>query len=173
MNVCLAAAGAVVFGGVRVAANLIQDRPWHDGVGSDMAKGAALGLTLGLAAPALATTSTAGATNGAAIATGAQRAFDSFSSFKRAMGSAGDKADWHHVVEQTPGNVSKFGARAIHNTQNLVRVARDVHQKISGYYSSKQAFTGGQTVRQWLSGQSFEKQVDFGRQAMEKFGASQ
>lgn len=29
------------------------------------------------------------------------------------------------------------------------------------YYSSKDCFTGGQTVRQWLSTQSYQAQYDF------------
>ncbi len=39
-----------------------------------------------------------------------------------------------------------------------------VHAKISGYYSSIpiSGFTNGLTVRQWLSGQSFQLQFDFG-----------
>ena len=44
------------------------------------------------------------------------------------------------------------------------------HAKISGYYSSKQAFTGGKTVRDWLAGQSYEKQFEFGMQKQRDFG---
>ena len=45
-----------------------------------------------------------------------------------------------------------------------------VHAKISGYYSSKQFFTGGQTVRQWLTGQSFQEQFDFGMDLLKQYG---
>ena len=41
---------------------------------------------------------------------------------------------------------------------------------VSGYYSSKQAFTGGNTVRGWLTGQSYEKQFEFGMQILKDFG---
>jgi hypothetical protein len=34
--------------------------------------------------------------------------------------------------------------------------------KISGYYSSKQPFSEGKTVRQWLSTKSYEEQYEFG-----------
>jgi RHS repeat-associated protein len=80
INICAAAAGAVVFGGVRIAANLASDRPWHEGVGGDVARGGAIGLTLGLAAPALvgsggAGTAAAVASEGAAATPGMIRAF--------------------------------------------------------------------------------------------------
>jgi hypothetical protein len=44
------------------------------------------------------------------------------------------------------------------------------HRQVSGYFSSKQPFTGGQTVRQWLSAQSYARQQQFARQVMERFG---
>lgn len=97
--------------------------------------------------------------------------FRSFGAFKRAMGPAGEGMQWHHVVEQTPGSVARFGREALHNTGNVVRLDTAVHRQVSGYYSSIQPFTGGQTVRQWLSTQSFEAQMQFGRQVLSDFGA--
>jgi hypothetical protein len=163
-----AAAGAAIGIAYTLWDNQRNGREWSDNLVRNTAIGSVAGFTLGAAAtPAAgAQIATAGAAAAPAIAQG----FQSFSSFKRAMGPAGDGQHWHHIVEQTPGNVSRFGAQAIHTGQNLVRVAAGVHQKISAYYSSKQAFTDGQTVRQWLSGQSLEQQRAFGQQVMEKFG---
>lgn len=51
-------------------------------------------------------------------------------------------------------NIERFGAEAIHNIRNMERVAVDSHigkGSISAYYSSKQAFAGGLTVRKWLA----------------------
>jgi len=101
------------------------------------------------------------------------KGFKSFSAFKRVFGSAGAGQAWHHVVEQTPGNLSRFGGEAIHNTSNLMKLehgAGSIHSKISGYYSSKQLFSGEQTVRQWLSTQSFQEQYNFGVETLIKFG---
>ena len=101
--------------------------------------------------------------------------YRSFSEFKRAEGVAGQGQAWHHVVEQTPGNVRRFGAEAIHNTENLVKLPYGpgtIHNQISGFYSSKQPFTNGLTVRQWLSPQTFQEQVAFGRNAIQQFGGS-
>lgn len=79
--------------------------------------------------------------------------------------------EWHHLVEQTSGNIAQFGPKAVHNTGNLVRVEAPVHRQVSAYYSSKQPFTNGATVRQWLSNQTFEAQQTFGREILTQFGA--
>lgn len=95
----------------------------------------------------------------------------SVSSLKRALGPAGEGRQWHHVVEQS--QVGKFGSQAIHNADNVVSIPTDIHRQISGFYSSKPDFAGGQTVRQWLSGQSFEQQRAFGEQVLRRFGVGQ
>ncbi|MBL7758264.1 MAG: hypothetical protein JNL59_12750, partial [Chitinophagaceae bacterium] len=66
--------------------------------------------------------------------------FNSFNEFKSVYGSAGKGKAWHHIVEQNPANIAKFGAQRIHNTENLIRLehgAGSIHAKVSGYYSSK------------------------------------
>jgi RHS repeat-associated protein len=100
------------------------------------------------------------------------RGYKSFSAFKRAEGEAGEGQAWHHVVGQTSSNVKRFGAETIQNTENLVKLPHGpgtIHNQISGFYSSKQPFTGGQTVRQWLSKQSFGDQAAFGRSVIQQF----
>ncbi|MFH1474302.1 MAG: hypothetical protein ABIG85_00405 [Chloroflexota bacterium] len=101
-------------------------------------------------------------------AVGAPRlGFSSFGAAKRALGSARPGAEWHHVVEQNPANLAPFGARAIHNTNNLAAIDAGVHRAISGYYSTKSLpFTGGLTVRQWLGSQSWDDQYRFGVQVL-------
>ncbi|MBN8232455.1 hypothetical protein JYK02_33565 [Corallococcus macrosporus] len=97
--------------------------------------------------------------------------WNSFSAFKRARGPAGPGKQWHHIVEQTDGNVRRFGPQALHNTENVIAMDEVVHQRISAYYSSKDArFSATQTVRQWLSGQSFQAQRDFGMTVLGWFG---
>ncbi|WP_255208429.1 hypothetical protein [Myxococcus sp. AM009] len=51
------------------------------------------------------------------------RSWGSSSGLKSAMGSAGPGKQWHHIVEQTPGNVSRVGPHALHNTQNVIPLA--------------------------------------------------
>jgi hypothetical protein len=96
--------------------------------------------------------------------------FASFRAFKAARGVAGEGMHWHHIVGQTEGNVARFGAETIHSGANLIRVDAATHARISGYYSSKQAFTGGKTVRDWLGGQSLDAQQKFGQQVLRDFG---
>ena len=96
--------------------------------------------------------------------------YRSFRAFKRFAGPAGWFTDWHHIVEQTPGNLARFSPYALHNAENLVQVPRDLHWEISGLYSSKPINLGGQTVREWLAPQSFQAQRDYGIQVLRQYG---
>jgi hypothetical protein len=99
------------------------------------------------------------------------RAWKSFSGFKKAMGKAGPGRQWHHIVEQTPGNVQRFGPEALHNTRNVIPLNEALHRRVSAFYSSiQQEITGSRTltVRQWLSTKPYEAQRDFGLQAIDK-----
>ncbi len=98
--------------------------------------------------------------------------YRSFRAFKRAQGKAGKGMEWHHVVEQNPTNMARFGSEAINNTNNLVKIDAATHRKISGFYSSKATFTKGQTVRQWVSQQPYQVQQQFGLQTMKDFGVT-
>nr|WP_249347194.1 hypothetical protein [Corallococcus exiguus] len=128
---------------------------------------AADGFTFGLAPGAVAMSS-----RGSAGGPGTPRlkAWKSFSGFKKAMGPAGSGKQWHHIVEQTPGNVQRFGPEAIHNTENVIAVEARIHERISAYYSSRQRFSGTGTVREWLRGQSCAQQREFGLQMLKEFG---
>ena len=57
----------------------------------------------------------------------------------------------------------------IQNTDNVVAISKETHRAISGYYSSIQPFTNGLTVRNWLAGQSFSAQYEFGLNVIEMF----
>jgi hypothetical protein len=114
-----------------------------------------------------------------AVAEGAEAAgevkrFASIYALRRYLGPAGKGYQWHHIVEQTPKNLETFGAEAIHSTDNVVRVPTSVHvgkNSISAFYSSsKQRFTDGRTVREWLSTQSFAAQRRFGIKTLRRFG---
>ena len=122
--------------------------------------------------------SSAGSATGISIGKGiaSGKGFSSYYAFKKAMGPAGKGMAWHHIVEQNPANIARFGPEAIHNTSNIIKLpngAGSIHAKISGYYSSKQFFTNGLTVRKWLSTQSFEQQCKFGIETLKKFGWKQ
>ncbi|MCY1045741.1 hypothetical protein OV208_30790 [Corallococcus sp. bb12-1] len=124
-------------------------------------------VTISLAPGAVAMT--AGGNSAKALPSGT-RAWGSFSGFKKAMGPAGAGKEWHHIVEQTPSNVNRFGAQAVHNTENIVPLDKGQHTRLSGLYSSLRRIitsSGNLTVRQWLSTQSLEAQREFGLLAIE------
>ena len=94
---------------------------------------------------------------------------------KKKLGSPGEGNVWHHIVEQSQINKSGFTSNQINNIFNVISIPHGkgtVHTKISGFYSSIPAsgFTNGLTVRQWISGQSFEKQFEFGMNVLKQYG---
>jgi RHS repeat-associated protein len=107
---------------------------------------------------------------GMGVPAGPGGAFRSFRAFKEIAGPAGPSMHWHHIVGQTANNIERFGPEAIHSADNLIAVDASTHARISGFYSSKQAFTGGQTVRDWLAKQTFEEQREFGLRVLRDFG---
>ncbi len=98
------------------------------------------------------------------------RAWRSHSGIARALGSPGKGNQWHHIVEQTPGNVKRFGPEALHNTENVAPLEEGLHKDVSAFYSSiREGVTGSDTltVRKWLGTQSYEAQRQFGLKAIE------
>jgi hypothetical protein len=96
------------------------------------------------------------------------RAFKSYKDFKAYMGKAGEGKQWHHLVEQC--NVERFGAEAIHNTENVIALDAKLHERISAFYSSRQEISGDRVVREWLRTQSYEKHRAFGLMVLRRFG---
>jgi hypothetical protein len=131
-----------------------------------------MALTRRPVAPVAATTSfgVLAAQRAAACATGG---FATFRHLKRVLGPAGPGYAWHHLVEQTPANIAKFGPKMIHNANNVLKLPHGkgtLHARISGLYSSKRHnITGSDTltVRQWLASKSFEEQMEFGLKALD------
>ncbi|SET61100.1 hypothetical protein [Stigmatella erecta] len=130
------------------------------------------GSTVVVSLPATAVAMTARGSRGAAAGVNPAgfRSWGSFSGLKSALGSAGPGKQWHHIVEQTPGNVERFGAHALHNTENVLSLEPTLHTRLSALYSSiRWNITGSRslTVRQWLSTQPYEAQRKFGVLAIE------
>ena len=97
--------------------------------------------------------------------------FNTFNDAKKALGSAGEGKQWHHIVEQSQIKKSGFDPTQIHNTNNLIAIYKATHVKISGYYNTSTfQFTNGLKVRDWLAGQSFQAQYDFGIKVLKDFG---
>lgn len=101
----------------------------------------------------------------------ANQGYDSFADLKKAMGSAGEGNHWHHIVEQSQIGKSGFSVQQIQNTSNIISVDAATHAKITGYYNTTTfRFTNGLSVRDWLAGQSYEYQYEFGLDVLRQFG---
>lgn len=97
--------------------------------------------------------------------------YSSFNKLKDSVGSPGEGNDWHHIVEQSQIGKSGFSTEQIQNTSNIISVDHATHMKITGYYNTKSfEFTGGLSVRDWLAGQSYEYQYNFGLEILKQFG---
>jgi RHS repeat-associated protein len=93
---------------------------------------------------------------------GSMPGYRSFRAAKRALGSPGSGNVFDHVVERSQIGRSSFAAQDVHNPFNLNPVPARINQLKADYYSSKRSFTGGGTVRDWLTGQSYRDQYEFG-----------
>ncbi|MDI6619744.1 MAG: hypothetical protein QME45_14005 [Clostridiales bacterium] len=108
-----------------------------------------------------------------ATSEGAGKGFDNFNALKKNLGPAGEGKAWHHVVEQSQIQKSGFSPQQIHNTNNVIAVDSATHAKISGYYNSIDAsLSDTMRVRDWLAGQSFETQYQFGMDVLKRFGVT-
>ena len=94
----------------------------------------------------------------------------SFNALKRSLGSAGRGKQWHHIVEQCQIGKSGFSKYWIQNSNNVINISNSVHAPISAYYSGIQSFTNGMTFRNWLAGQSFIVQYEWGIKVLRMLG---
>ena len=92
--------------------------------------------------------------------------YNNFRAAKRDLGSPGEGNVFDHVVEQSQIKRSGFHPAEIHHPFNLNPVPAWANQAKANLYSSIQPYTGGQRVRDWLNGQSFEAQYSFGMDRM-------
>jgi hypothetical protein len=137
-------------------------------LGAGVYQGAALlDAALGAATLGLSTRLSAGARaaagQGAAIF---RRAFDNKYQLLKYLGQAPKGMHWHHIVEQY--QVPQFGQRAIQRVENIVAIPIEAHNRVSAFYASKQPFSEPNLVREWLRGQSFEAQYEFGLRQLKR-----
>ena len=88
------------------------------------------------------------------------------SNLKDIFGSPGEGREWHHIVEQNPFNIDKFGAETIHNVDNVVAIPKELNSKLNAFYQTKNPLTGGLAPREWLKDKSLQQNYDFGRWAL-------
>lgn len=86
-----------------------------------------------------------------------------FAQAKRELGPAGPGNVYDHVVEQSQITRSGFSPSQIHGAGNLNPVSAQVNQLKANWYSRSLNGPGSGTIRDWLSGQSFEDQLEYGQ----------
>ena len=81
----------------------------------------------------------------------------------------GLKPEVHHIVEQCQIEKSGFSEAEIQDKSNKVVIPRKLHQLISAHYSSIQEYSNKMRVRDWLAGQPFGTQYEYGMNMLKKF----
>ncbi len=104
------------------------------------------------------------------ITSGGGVGYATFQQLKNSLGSPGWGKQWHHIVEQCQSVKSGFSTFWINNSNNVINITKQVHQKVSAHYSSIQSHTNGLRVRDWLAGQSFQKQYEYGVKILRQLG---
>jgi hypothetical protein len=86
--------------------------------------------------------------------------FDHYFQFWAVMGSAGKGYNWHHLVEQSTVANGQFPPRAVHNTDNIVRVTVIEHRCINRRYRAKNK--QGSNLRNDLRGKTWQEHFSTG-----------
>ncbi|WP_141892291.1 RHS repeat-associated core domain-containing protein [Microbacterium kyungheense] len=130
---------------------------------------AASAVSKGIAAlsPKAGAASSAAAGAIEAVQPNVAQGYGSFGAAKRALGSPGPGNVYDHVVEQSQIARSGFAPQMIHNPVNMKPVPAQVNQIKANYYSRKFDWTNGGTVRDWLTGQPYGVQHEFGLRVLE------
>ncbi len=76
----------------------------------------------------------------------------------------------HHIVEQTSAEEDGFPRSMIDARENLVRIPKQKHQRISDWYSTSNDAYGGMTPREWLRGKGWEERRALGIEKLIDFG---
>lgn len=95
--------------------------------------------------------------------------YKKFETLKKHLPSAGPESQWHHIVEQSQiGKRANFEAEQVNNLKNIICIPNDIHQEISSAYS--RLYRDGKILRDWIASKSYEEQMEFGLQMLQKFG---
>ena len=102
------------------------------------------------------------------------KGFPNYDKLRAYLGKPGSGYQWHHIVEQSQIDKAGFTSEQVNNLRNIVKIPGgykgSIHSEISKIYSSKQIYSEGLTVRNWLSKKSFEEQFEFGLEMLKEYG---
>lgn len=98
------------------------------------------------------------------------KSFNTYYDFKKEYGKASDyitDGEWHHIVEQQTVDKGINAGTSVYNSQNTVAISKNLHQKISGYYS--RIYQEGKTFREFVNTLSYEEQYTKGLEILKMF----
>ena len=78
-------------------------------------------------------------------------------------------SEYHHIVEKGGDNAQNFSPEQLHSTRNIIPLPGPLHDLVTAEYA-KEHDKSGKTVREWLSGQSFEAQRNEGIKILRRLG---
>ena len=99
------------------------------------------------------------------------KSFDTYDAFKKEFGKASDyvpDGEWHHIVEQQTVTKGINAGSTVYNSQNTVPISKNLHHKISRYYSQMN-LEHGITNRQLINTLSYEQQYSKGLEILKMF----
>ena len=99
------------------------------------------------------------------------KSYSTYKSFKQDYGKASDyihDGEWHHIVEQQTINNGSNAASNIYSSKNTVAISKNLHQKISGYYSSFNS-KYNMVFRKYINTLSYEQQYTQGLEILKMF----
>jgi hypothetical protein len=85
------------------------------------------------------------------------------------FGPAGDGYQYHHIVEEGV-NDGIIPAGQLQNTDNIIRIPTLLHEEISAVYGRAAPDAPTMSLRQWLKGQPYQTQYDWGLKIMRELG---
>lgn len=98
------------------------------------------------------------------------KSFDTYDAFKKEYGKASDyvpDGEWHHIVEQQTVTKGINAGSTVYNSQNTVAISKNLHHKVSGYYS--RIYSDGMTFRQYINTLPYEQQYTKGLEILKMF----
>lgn len=87
--------------------------------------------------------------------------------YEKEYGKASDyieDGEWHHIVEQQTVEKGINTGTSVYNSQNTVAISKNLHHKISGYYS--RIYKDGMTFRQYINTLPYEQQYAKGLEVL-------
>ncbi|QXX76385.1 hypothetical protein MHY1_03225 [Methylovirgula sp. HY1] len=88
---------------------------------------------------------------------------------EKRFGPAGDGYQYHHIVE-VGINGGAIPTSRLQSTDNIIRIPTLLHEEISAAYGRSAPTARNMSLRQWLNGQSYQMQYDYGLNVMRELG---